>query len=193
MIAIIPGCPCASCNHGFVDCPQCHDAHCAHAQYHKYLCNQESRKAASNQTKENKMKKTITITDPMQVRIGDKAYFKDCDFGFPVHAIDRSNKYQPLMVNNPLDGDKFWARSRQFDHAIREVEEPEWPDPHDAKLHVYLGSDGKRYIYNPYSKQDPQPWDAENAIGFADRQQMARVFPEALPLTELRLVPMEAE
>lgn len=36
-------------------------------------------------------KKIITITDPMLVETGDKVYVKDCDFGFTVVDVDRSD------------------------------------------------------------------------------------------------------
>lgn len=36
--------------------------------------------------KTNKIK--LTITDPMQMKAGDKAYFRGCDFGFTVLKVD---------------------------------------------------------------------------------------------------------
>ena len=135
------------------------------------------------------MKKTITITDPRQVKVGDKAYFKDCDFGFAVLCVDSESKYWTLMVNNPLNGHKFWAMSSQFDHATREVEDPEWPDPHDFKLHVYLGADGRRYIYNPINERDTSPWVSEGTCVWYPSEDMEAYCPDALPLTKLRLVP----
>lgn len=136
------------------------------------------------------MRKTIIITDITKVRKGDRAWFKGCDCGFDVidTGMETTN---PLAVINPLSGYKSWGHPSQFEYAVREVEEPEWPDPQDFKLHVYLGADGMRYIYNPCSKQDPQPWAVENSIQFSDRQRMALIFPEALPLTELKLVPVK--
>lgn len=139
------------------------------------------------------MTKTITITDPRQVKIGDKAYFKDCDFGFTVteaHAYDADN---PIAVCNPLSGLSYWASLSQFDHATREVEEPEWPDPHEAKLRVYLGSDGVRYIYNPIDEYDEDPWLVENRFICHTRETMGAYHRDALPLTELELVPKKRE
>lgn len=139
------------------------------------------------------MKKTITITitDPMQVKIGDKAYFKNCDFGFTVFKVDRSDKRSTLMVNDPLSGYPYWASSQQFDHATREVEKQEWPDPHDINLHVYLGADGRRYIYNPIDEFDAAPWIAEGYFACHSRESMKTNFSEALPMTEMKLVPKE--
>lgn len=137
------------------------------------------------------MRKTITITDPMQVKIGDKAYFKDCDFGFTVLATDKSDKRTPLMVMDPLSVCNYWVLSRQFDHATREVEEPEWPDPHGAKLHVYLGSDGRRYIYYPINEIDMVPWSIDGTSLFRSRESMEADHRDALPLTELKLVPVK--
>jgi hypothetical protein len=139
------------------------------------------------------MKKIVAIADPMQVRIGDKAYFKDCDFGFTVSLVDKDDTIKPFTVVIPFSESVCWALSSQFDHATREVEEPEWPDPHDLdlELHIYLGADGNRYIYNPLDFDDPEPWTSDNSTGFYNRQRMAHMFPEALPLTELKLAPVK--
>ena len=133
--------------------------------------------------------KIITITDPRQVKVGDKAYFKDCDFGFTVSLVDKDDTIKPFTVTVPFSHLGYWVHSSRFDHAIREVDELEWPDPHDIKLRVYLGANGKRYICNPCSEQDTCPWTVENSTGFYSRQRMAHMFPEAIPLTELKLVP----
>lgn len=135
------------------------------------------------------MRKTITITDPMQVKIGDTAYFKGYRYGFTVLETDRSNPDAPLQVNDPLISWTCWPHSRRFDHATREVEEPEWPDPHDAKLHVYLGAGGVRYIYNPVDEDDTTPWVAEGRHAYRSRETMEVCHRDALPLTELKLVP----
>ena len=135
------------------------------------------------------MRKTITITDPRQVKIGDKAYFKDCDFGFTVTEVDESTPDAPLKVYDPLISCTCWPYSQQFDHATREVEEPEWPDPHDAKLHVYLGANGRRYIYNPINERDTSPWVSEGTCVWYSREGMEAHHRDALPLTELKLVP----
>ena len=134
------------------------------------------------------MRKTITITDPMQVKVRDKAYVKDCDFGFTVTKVDADDKHCPFAVYDPLSRDYYWIHSSQFDHATREVDEPEWPAPHDVKLHVYLGADGKRYIYNPTDKGDALPWSFEGGFGFYSRDEMETDYHDALPLIELRLV-----
>ena len=119
------------------------------------------------------MRKTITITDQTQVEVGDKAYFKDCDFGFTVLKVNRIDANYPIKVIDPLIGEPLWARSSRFDHATREVEVPEWPDPHDFKLHVYLGADGRRYIYNPSEKKnDFLPWLEEGSFSFHSRNAM---------------------
>lgn len=132
---------------------------------------------------------TITITDPTQVQTGDKAFFKGCDFGFTVSQVDHEDKIYPFTVMAPFGTDFYWAESATFDHATREVEKPEWPDPHDLDIHVYLGSDGLRYIYNPISQADQVPWAIERQHGFRSRKNLELSNSDALPLTELRLVP----
>ena len=137
------------------------------------------------------MIKIITITDPMQVRIGDKAYFKDCDFGFTVTRVDANDKYSPFSVYSPLSGDYYWILLSRFDHATRDVAEPEWPDPGDIKLHDYLGADGRRYIYNPVDKDDSMPWLIEGYSARHAREEIGAHHRDALPLTELKLVPVK--
>lgn len=139
------------------------------------------------------MTKTITITDPMQVKIGDQAYFKDCDFGFPVTFVDIDDKESPIAVHNPLSGLNFWIFLSRFDHATREVKEPEWTDPHDFNLHIYLGADGRRYIYNPIDEYDPLPWVSEGNYVHHSSENMESYCRDALPLTELELVPKKRE
>ena len=134
-------------------------------------------------------KTTITITDPIKVNAGDKAYFKDCDFGFTVTGLDADDEHRPIAVSNRLSGDSYWACSSRFDHATREVEGSEWPDPHDLDLHIYSGSDGKRYIYNPTDKGDALQWSFEGGFGFYSRYEMEAYHRDALPLTEVKLVP----
>ena len=136
------------------------------------------------------MRKIITITDPRQVKIGDKAYFKDCDFGFDVSGISAYDADCPIAVCNPLSGLAYWAFSSQFDHATREVDELEWPDPQDFKLHVYLGADGRRYIYNPVDEADTEPWMPEGHFAYYSRDSLKAYHRDALPLTELKLVPV---
>ena len=137
------------------------------------------------------MRKTITITDPMQVKVGDKAYFKNCDFGFAVREVDEKDKSMPFAVTAPFCYGAHWVRSSRFDHATREVEKPEWPDPQDVKLHVYLGADGKRYIYNPTDKGDAVQWSFEGGFGFYSRDEMEAYHRDALPLTEVKFVPVK--
>ena len=137
------------------------------------------------------MKKTITITDPMQVKAGDKAYFKDCDFGFTVTELVADDEDTPIEVYNPLSGYAFWASSSQFDHATREVEMPEWPDPHDLDLHIYFGADGELYIYKPTDKGDSLPWFVEGGFDYHSRENMEAYHRDALPLTEVKLVPVK--
>lgn len=137
------------------------------------------------------MKKIITITGPMLVKAGDKAYFKDCDFGFTVRCTDNEDTDMPFNVAVPFSHVCYWVHSSRFDHATREVEEPEWPDPHDIKLHIYLGADGKRYIYNPCSEEDTEPWSVEGYLAYYSRETMGAYHPDALPLVELKLVPVK--
>ena len=139
------------------------------------------------------MRKTITITDPMQVRVTDKAYFKDCDFGFTVTRVDADDKHSSFSVYNPLSGADYWILSSRFDHATREVKKQEWPDPHDIKLHIYLGADGKQYLYAPSSEGDQIPWKQlpyYTDVDWYDAEEMTKHHPEALPLKELKLVPV---
>ena len=143
------------------------------------------------------MRKTIIITDPMQVKIGDKAYFNHCDFGFAVTGVDADDERSPIAVSNPLSGCNYWVDLSQFSHATREVEEPEWPHPNDNEMHVYLGADGGKYLYMPSSDVDMIPWirlplyDHHNT--WSEAEEMASDFPEALPLTELKIVTKEDE
>jgi hypothetical protein len=137
------------------------------------------------------MRKTITITNPMQVEAGDKAYFKDCNFGFTVSLVDDDDTIKPFRVVIPFSESGCWVQSSHFDHATREVKEPEWPDPHDAKLHIYLGADGVQYIYCPIDERDPSPWVIEGHPSCDSRENMEDDHRDALPLTELKLVPKE--
>jgi hypothetical protein len=75
-----------------------------------------------NMDKTNKTKLTIII-DPMQVKVGDKAYFKGYDFGFTVLEVDNRDPDLPFMVTTPFNDAGDWARSSHFDHATREVED----------------------------------------------------------------------
>lgn len=134
------------------------------------------------------MKNTIIITDPAQVRAGDKAYFHNCDFGFTVLDVDRHGKHSPLKVNIPMSKAGFWADPALFNHATREVEGPEWPDPDDHKLHVYLGTDDRRYIYNPIDEYDASPWVSEGSYVWHSSENMEDYYREALPLTELEII-----
>lgn len=141
------------------------------------------------------MKNIITITDITKVRAGDKAYFQNCDFGFTVIEIDENDAIHTLQVDNPTCKGSTWSSSLLFDHATREVEakEQEWPDPEDIDLHIYLGSDGVKYVYMPLSKSDILPWSilsgSNHSLRWWATCDMASAFPEALPLTELNLVP----
>lgn len=137
------------------------------------------------------MTKTITITDPMKVETGDKAYFTSTDITAEVINVDCGDQIHPFSVLNPFGHGVIWARADVFDHATRDVEEPEWPDPHDIKLHVYLGADGRRYIYNPIDEADTAPWIAEGYFACHSRESMETNFREALPLTELELITKE--
>ena len=138
-----------------------------------------------------------TITDPMQVKTGDKAYFKDCDFGFTVGLVDADDKDSPIAVYNPLSGDYYWILLSRFDHAIREVEEPEVPHPKDLKLHVYIGADGVNYLYMPDDESDKLPWrrfpSPEDSTLWLSDDDLGIYCTNALPLTELKLVPKEEE
>ena len=135
------------------------------------------------------MTKTITITDPMQVEVGDKAYFKDCDFGFTVTELDADDEHRPIAVSNPLSGDSYWACSSRFDHATREVKEPEWPeDPKDDEVHWYKDSTGGIIGYeHKYWYMSPFTDDGKS------REDAMKWYRDALPLTELKLVPEEDE
>jgi hypothetical protein len=142
------------------------------------------------------MKKTITITDPMQVKVGDKAYCKDCDFGFAVTDMATDDEHRHVAVYNPLTGISSWMYLSRFDHATREVEEPEWPKPSDSELHIYLGSDGAKYLYLPMCEGDSTPWKSLPYLegdSWMSAEGMTERYQAALPLTELKLVPKEEE
>lgn len=145
--------------------------------------------------KTNKIRLT-TITDSMQVKVGDKAYFKGCDFGFTVTITDKEDRYAPFTVVAPFGDMNYWAWSSFFDHATREVEEPEWPKPSDSELHIYLGSDGAKYLYLPMCEGDSTPWKRIPYLegdSWMSAEGMTEGHPAALPLTELKLVPKEEE
>ena len=135
------------------------------------------------------MTKTITITDPMQVRVGDKAYFKGCDFGFTVVKTDNEDQDMPFMISTPFCYTYFWVRSSYFDHATREVEEPEWPeDPKDDEAHWYKDSDGETIGYeHGYWYMSPFTDDGKS------REDAMKWYSDSLPLTEMKLVPKEEE
>ena len=145
------------------------------------------------------MKNIITITDITKVRVGDKAYFQNCDFGFTVIDIDENDADYTLNVDNPTCEGNTWSSSLLFDHATREVEvkEQEWPEPEDLDLHIYLGSDGVKYVYMPISESDILPWSilssSDHSLRWWSTRDLASDRPEALPLTELKLVPKEKE
>ena len=145
------------------------------------------------------MKNIITITDITKVRAGDKAYFQNCDFGFTVIDIDENDAIYTLQVDNPTYEGSTWSSSLLFDHATREVKakELEWPEPEDLDLHIYLGSDGVKYCYMPISESDILPWSilssSDHSLRWWSAHDLASDRPEALPLTELKLVPKEEE
>ena len=145
------------------------------------------------------MKNIITITDITKVRAGDKVYLQNCDFGFTVTDIDENDAIYTLQVDNPTCEGSTWSSSALFDHANREVEvkEQEWPEPEDLDLHIYLGSDGVKYVYMPISESDILPWSilssSDHSLRWWSARDLASDRPEALPLTELKLVPKEKE
>ena len=143
------------------------------------------------------MKNKIIITNLTQVRVGDKAYFKNCDYGFTVTDVDESDITLTFKVATPLSEDDYWADSDLFDHATREVDEPEWPEPEDLDMHIYLGSDGVKYCYMPISESDILPWSilssSDHSLRWWSARDLASDRHEALPLTELKLVPKEEE
>lgn len=142
------------------------------------------------------MKNIITITDITKVRVGDEAYLKNCYFGFTVGIVDTEHKNSPFAVYNPLSEDYCWVPLSRFDHATREVEEHEWPHPEDLELRIYIGADGKQYLYAPEYEDDHLPWKQlpyYRVPEWRDAEEMAEYYPEALPLKELKLVPKDDE
>lgn len=139
------------------------------------------------------MTKTITITEANKVKEGDIAYFTSTDITAEVIAVDHEDKIHPFAVLNPFGHGVVWAHADVFDHATREVKEPEWPDPNDFNLHVYLGSDGMRYIYNPVDENDKTAWTSERHFAYITREIMEAYHRDALPLIELELIPKECE
>ena len=63
------------------------------------------------------MRKTITITDQTQVEVGDKAYFKDCDFGFTVLKVNRIDANYPIKVRDPLIGEPLDRKSTRLNSS----------------------------------------------------------------------------
>ena len=143
------------------------------------------------------MKNIITITDITKVQAGDKAYFQNCDFGFTVTDIDENDAIYTLKVDNPTYEGGTWSSSLLFDHATREVKELEFPHPKDLKLHVYIGADGVNYLYMPDTESDKLPWrpfpSPQDSLLWMSDDDLATYCTNALPLTELNLVPKEEE
>ena len=133
------------------------------------------------------MKQTIIINNLEDLQPGDMLFVKGRRDGFRVAYV------RPVNVDNPFGHGFAYVNTDKFDHAERTTEEPEWPDPHDIKLHDYLGADGKRYIYNPVDKGDSMPWLIEGYSARHAHAEMEAHHRDALPLTELRLVPKEEE
>lgn len=133
------------------------------------------------------MKNIITITDITKVQAGDKAYFQNCDFGFTVIDIDENDAIYTLKVDNPTYEGSTWSSSLLFDHATREVEEPEWPeDPKDKEVHWYKDSTGETIGYERQYWY-MRPFTDDGVI----RENAIKWYSDSLPLTEMKLVPKE--
>ena len=133
------------------------------------------------------MKKTIRIDNLEDVQVGDMLFVKGHSDGYRVACV------QPVNVDNPFCHGFVYVNTDKFDHATRDVKKLKWPDPHDFSSHVYIGSDGKQYIYEPCSKQDscfkdPEPWYVEiyGTYRCYSRKDMEAKYRDALPLTELK-------
>jgi len=148
------------------------------------------------------MKNIITITDPAQVRVGDKAYFKNCDFGFTVIDVDRSSDTLILKVPDPLFGADTWVHSSLFDHATREVEVKEHglPCPKDGRVHIYRDADDRLFVSQPsLDDKSARVWAF---LGWLGRDEFNVGFPGwttpeiisisiEFPLTEVEIVDKE--
>ena len=142
------------------------------------------------------MRKTIRINDIKDVQVGDLLFVKGCSAGFRVAVVRANSLLFPVAVDNPFAGSTSCVSSDMFDHAERTVEEPEWPKPSDSELHIYLGSDGEKYLYLPICERDSTPWKSlpylEGDI-WMSADEITKCYPAALPLKELKLVPKEEE
>mgnify|MGYP006991882136 CR=1 FL=1 len=155
------------------------------------------------------MNHTIRIDDIKDVKVGDTAYFKGDPVGYKVLKISVGPPDGMLLAIS-LDVDELapvikyvledvlikltaWVRDSLFDHAERTFE---WPQPSDFELHVYLGADGKKYLYLPTYEYDVTPWHQLpywGSKGWHDAEDIAMCYPTALPLKELKFVQEEEE
>ena len=142
------------------------------------------------------MRKTIGIDNLRDVHVGDMLFVKGRSDGFRVAGVFTDSLPFPFAVDIPFGYGFAYVNIDEFDHAERTVEEPEWPQPSDLELHVYLGADGNRYLYMPAYEGDTSPWRLltyPGNAGWAGAEDMTKCHPAALPLRELKLVPKEEE
>ena len=136
------------------------------------------------------MNKTIRIDNLRDVQIGDMLFVEGRSDGFRVACT------QPIGVDSPFGYGIAYISKNKFDHAERTIEEPEWPQPSDRELHIYLGADGKKYLYMPSYERDVVPWHQlpyYRINSWHDAEGMTECYPTALPLKELKFVPEEEE
>ena len=142
------------------------------------------------------MKKTLVVNNLEDLLEGDIIFITGRREGFRVASTQTGPVSIPIVVDNPFDDGIDYVRENRSDHAERTIDEPEWPHPEDPDLHIYLGADGKQYLYAPSYEDDQIPWKRlpyyiDN--DWHDAEEMVKYYPEALPLKELKLVPKEEE
>ncbi len=143
------------------------------------------------------MKKTIIINNLEDVLEGDILFVAGRSDGFRVACTRTDSPSCPIVVDNPFDDGIAYVRENRFDHAERTIDEHEWPHPEDLKLHVYIGADGANYLYMPENELDEFPWirfpSPQDLVLWMSGDDLATYCTNALPLTEVNLVPKEEE
>ena len=143
------------------------------------------------------------IEDIKDIKEGDLVYFHDDPHGYRLIdagcedclRVSLGGSDAPSWLRD-IFHDVVLVRASFFDHATREVEEPEWPHPSDLELHVYLGADGAKYLYMPNGESDRFPWvrfPTFDNFRWWSADGLTRDHPEVLPLKELKLVQEEEE
>lgn len=143
---------------------------------------------------EDKARRIEYVSD---IEAGDLVYFRDDPHGYQLIDADFEDCLRVSLDGSDAPSwlrgtfpDGVIVRASFFDHAERPT--PSWPEPEGSQLRMYLGSDGKRYIYVPIDDRDEAPWlyvvDKNytwSTCAWSSAEDLARKHPEALPLREL--------